>query len=124
VTPQCLYRNRSRHWAKRRLLLAVTHLATTICRALLVLETPVSFPLTKPNTASAASDETGGATYFLLWLFLLVERSRYAAAKTGLLRLRTLHAGGLVLHWPLTEASTGCRRLAVHDARQTVNNNL
>jgi hypothetical protein len=29
----------------------------------------------------------------------------------------------LVLHWPLTEPSTGCRRLAMHDARQTVNNN-
>jgi hypothetical protein len=40
----------------------------------------------------------------------LVERSRYAAARTGLLRLRISHAGGLVLHWPLTEASTGCWR--------------
>ena len=54
----------------------------------------------------------------------LVERSRYAAARRGLLRLRTSHAAGLVLHWPLTQASAGCRRLAVHDARQTVNNNL
>jgi hypothetical protein len=53
----------------------------------------------------------------------LVERSRYAAVRTGLLRLRILHAGGLVLHWSLTEPSAGCRRLAVHDARQTVNNN-
>ena len=50
-----------------------------------------------------------------------VERSRYAACKTGLLRLRTSHAVGLVLHWPLTQTSSGCRRLAVHDARQTVN---
>jgi hypothetical protein len=60
------------------------------------------------------------------WLLpeLGVERSRYAAEKTGLVRLRTSHAGGLVLHWPLTVPSTGCRRLAVHDARQTVNNNL
>jgi hypothetical protein len=53
-----------------------------------------------------------------------VERSRYAACKTGLLRLRTSRAVGLVLHWPLTETSSGCRRLAVHDARQTVNGNL
>jgi hypothetical protein len=53
-----------------------------------------------------------------------VERSRYAAVKTGLLRLRTLHAGGLILHWPLALDPAGCRRLAVHDARQTVNNNL
>jgi hypothetical protein len=57
-------------------------------------------------------------------LHRFVERSRYAAARTGLLRLRPSHAVGLVLHWPLTEASTGCRRLAVHDARQTINNNL
>ena len=39
-----------------------------------------------------------------------IERSRYAAARTGPLRPRTSHAGGLVLHWPLTEASTGCWR--------------
>src|ERR1039458_6033540 len=52
-----------------------------------------------------------------------VERSRYAAARTGLLRLRISHTGGLVLHWSLTVPSAGCRRLAVHDARQTVNNN-
>jgi hypothetical protein len=57
-------------------------------------------------------------------LHRLVERSRYAACKTGLLRLRTSRAVGLVLHWPLTETSSGCRRLAVHDARQTVNGNL
>jgi len=42
------------------------------------------------------------------WLNPTVERSRYAAARTGLLRLRTSHAGGLVLHWPLTEAPAGC----------------
>jgi hypothetical protein len=57
------------------------------------------------------------------WLNPLVERSRYAAARAGLLRLRTLHTGGLVLHWSLTVPSAGCRRLAVHDARQTINNN-
>jgi hypothetical protein len=57
-------------------------------------------------------------------LHRLIERSRYAACKTGLLRLRTSRAVGLVLHWPLTETSSGCRRLAVHDARQTVNGNL
>ena len=54
----------------------------------------------------------------------MVERSRYAAARTGLLQLRTWHAGGLVLHWPLLKASTGCRRLAVHAARPTINRHL
>ena len=53
-----------------------------------------------------------------------VERSRYAAVQTGPLRLRTWQAGGLVLHWPLTEPSTGCRRFARHEAGQTININL
>jgi hypothetical protein len=33
----------------------------------------------------------------------VVERSRYAAGKTELLRLRRTRAEGLVLHWPFTQ---------------------
>ena len=38
----------------------------------------------------------------------LVERSRSAAVLTKLPRLRTSHAGGRYLHWPLARIFTGC----------------
>ena len=69
--------------------------------------------------ADRALEELCRAYWYPLYAY--VERSRYAAARTGVLRLRPSHAVGLVLHWPLTQTTSGCRRLAVHDARQTVN---
>ena len=69
--------------------------------------------------ATLATEMAGGC-----WVERLVERSRSAAARTGRLRRRLSQAGGLILHWPLTAVSTGCRWLAGHDARQTSNHNL
>ena len=37
-----------------------------------------------------------------------VERSRYAAARTEILRLRTSDADDLVLHWLLIQTPTSC----------------
>jgi hypothetical protein len=98
--------------------LILSHLASLKCRMSLIR---LTFVLRQGGPRAFSMEQ--GRNPALAWS-TFVERSRYAAARTGLVRLRTWHAGGLVLHWPLTLPSTGCRRLAVHDARQTVNNNL
>jgi hypothetical protein len=49
----------------------------------------------------------------------VVERSRYAAEESEVLRLRTANAAGLVLHLPFPAGSTGCWRFAVQ--RRTAN---
>jgi hypothetical protein len=84
-------------------------------RSLLVMGIPYQHApevsIVRTDTCSAGSGP----------LHAIVERSRYAACKTGLLRLRPSHAVGLVLHWPLTGTSSGCQRFAVPDAWQTIN---